>query len=71
MLRVAQINMATVCRDNFDTWSGFAALGVLQGGVYGHATMDFAHRLGVGSGGPHGDALIIGMSLFFFSSEKI
>ena len=51
MLRVAQVNMATVCKDHLDGWVGFAALGVLQGGVYGHATVDFARRLGVGSAG--------------------
>ena len=31
MLRVAQVNMATMCKDHLDTWVGFAALGVLQG----------------------------------------
>ena len=29
MLRVSQVNMATVCKDHLDTWIGFAALGVL------------------------------------------
>ena len=48
---MAQVNLATVCKDTLDTWVGFAVLGVLQGGVYGHATVDFARRLGVGSGG--------------------
>jgi len=48
-LRMVQVNVATPIKDNMNPWVAFAALGVLQGGIYGHANIELARRLGVGS----------------------
>jgi len=44
-LRMVQVNLASPIKDNLNPWAAFAALGVLQGVVYGHANVTFAKAL--------------------------
>jgi len=44
-LRMLQVNLASPIKDNLNPWAAFAALGVLQGVVYGHANVTFATAL--------------------------
>mmetsp|Transcript_16310 Transcript_16310/g.28894 ORF Transcript_16310/g.28894 Transcript_16310/m.28894 type:complete len:264 (-) Transcript_16310:134-925(-) len=48
LLKVTQMNLSTPVKEQLNPWAAFAAVGVLQGGVYGQATIYFARTLKLG-----------------------
>jgi hypothetical protein len=46
-LKALQMTASTPIKEYFNPWAAFAAVGVLQGGVYGHASIYFSQQLGL------------------------
>lgn len=49
-LKLLQMNCATPIKENLNVWASFAAVGVMQGGVYGQANIHFANSFGLSKG---------------------
>eukprot|EP00873_Tetraselmis_striata_P041370 jgi/Tetstr1/461634/TSEL_006734.t1 len=49
-LKLAQMNLSTPVKEHLNPWAAFAAVGILQGGVYGQANIFFANHLKISSG---------------------
>lgn len=47
ILRYSQLHFSEYIKSLFSPWLAFGAIGVLQGGIYGHANHYFSHRLGL------------------------
>lgn len=50
ILKVLQMNASTPVKESMNPWLAFAVVGVLQGGVYGHANVYFSRVLGITTG---------------------
>lgn len=48
LLRIVQMNSSSFVKEHTSPWIAFACIGVLQGGVYGHANIYLSRRLGLG-----------------------
>jgi len=47
LLRIMQVNLSSPVKDHLSPWLAFGVMGVLQGGVYGHANIHFARKLNI------------------------
>lgn len=47
LLKAIQMNASTPIKEYLNPWAAFAAVGVLQGGVYGQATIYYSRQLGL------------------------
>lgn len=47
LLKVIQMNLSTPIKESLNPWFAFAAVGILQGGVYGQANIFFSKELGI------------------------
>lgn len=47
LLRIGQVNLSSPVKEHLSPWLAFGVMGVLQGGVYGHANVHFARKLGI------------------------
>jgi len=47
LLRIMQVNLSSPVKDHLSPWLAFGVMGVLQGGVYGHANIHFARKLSI------------------------
>jgi len=50
VLKAAQMNASTPVKEHLNPWMAFAAVGVLQGGVYGQCNVHFSRALKLGAG---------------------
>uniref|UniRef100_A0A7S3LQ80 ADP,ATP carrier protein n=1 Tax=Aplanochytrium stocchinoi TaxID=215587 RepID=A0A7S3LQ80_9STRA len=49
VLKVLQMNASTPVKEQLNPWAAFAAVGILQGGVYGQANVFFSQQLKLGN----------------------
>jgi hypothetical protein len=48
VLKVVQMNLSTPVKEHLNPWAAFAAMGILQGGIYGQANVHFSNALKLG-----------------------